>query len=105
LGAPIAEPLPIAVRATETVEGRGRLYQRAKARASALSVLRNAAREKLAHLLDLGTNPDREALVAAAAAQSGWPPEAVDEVLFGAEPNDDKTLVEAAARLEALLED
>jgi hypothetical protein len=105
LGAPIAEPLPIAVRATETVEGRGRLYQRAKARAPALSVLRGAARERLSHLLDLGANPDRADLVAAAAAQSGWPPNEVEEALFGAEPDDDKSLVEAAARLEALLED
>jgi len=103
LGAPIAEPLPVVVRATETVEGRGRLYQRAKARAPALQTLRVAARERLGHLLDLGPNPDREALVAATAAQSGWTIEAVDDALFGPDPDDDEALVRAAAQVEALM--
>src|SRR5205814_5858759 len=31
IGPPVPEPLPIAVRGAETVEGRGRLYQRARA--------------------------------------------------------------------------
>ena len=103
LGAPIAEPLPVVVRATETVEGRGRLYQRAKARAPALQTLRAAARERLGHLLDLGTNPDREALIAAAAAQSGWATEAVEDALFGPDPDDDEALVRAATQVEALM--
>jgi hypothetical protein len=103
LGAPIAEPLPITVRATETIEGRGRLYQRAKARAPALEALRGAARERLAHLLDLGAGPDRAALVAAAAVQSGWAPETVDLALFGAPPGDDQSLVRAAVLLETLM--
>jgi hypothetical protein len=103
LGAPVTEPLPVFVRATETVEGRGRLYQRAKARAPALHALRTAARERLAHLLDLGPNPGREALVAAAAAQSGWAPQLVDETLFGPDPDDDEALSRAAMQLEALM--
>ena len=32
LGAPVAEPLPVLVPATETVTGRGRLYQRSRDR-------------------------------------------------------------------------
>jgi hypothetical protein len=109
LGAPVAEPLPVTVRATETVEGRGRLYQRAKARTPALRTLQEAARERLARALDLGPTPDRTGLVTAVAGRlaatgsTGWSPEAVDTVLFTAEPDTDADLVEAATRLEALM--
>jgi hypothetical protein len=97
IGTPVTEPLPVAVRATETVEGRGRLYRRAKARGHALTALRDAEIERLRHLLD---QPDD--LVAAAARQAGWPPEDVRETLYGAEPGDDEDLVRRARLLDDL---
>jgi hypothetical protein len=103
LGAPVAEPLPVTVRAKETVEGRGRLYQRAKARAPALRTLQGAARERLAHVLDLPPAPDRATLVAAVSQASGWPPADVDQTLFSDQPENDEAMVAAAVKLEALL--
>jgi hypothetical protein len=103
LGAPVTEPLPVAVRATETVTGRGRLYQRAKARTPALRTLQAAARERLNRMLDLPTGADRAAVTSAAAAAAGWPVDDVDATLFGTEPATDDELVAAAQRLEALM--
>jgi len=103
LGAPVAEPLPVTVRAKETVEGRGRLYQRAKARAPALRTLQAAARERLAHLLDLPPTVDRATLVAAVSQAAGWTAEDVDRTLFHDEPENDEAMVAAAVRLETLL--
>ncbi len=103
LGTPVAEPLPVTVRAKETVEGRGRLYQRVRARAPALRTLQGAARERLAHLLDLAPGVDRATLVRAVGVASGWPVEDVDLVLFSDEPDNDEALVTAAVRLEALM--
>ena len=91
------------VRASETVEGRGRLYQRVKARGAALETLRAAAAERLAHLLGLGPDPDSAVMVAAVASHSGWPPQAVEDALYGEAPTDDEALVRAAATLESLL--
>jgi hypothetical protein len=99
-GTPVSEPLPIAVRATETVEGRGRLYQRAKARGLALETLQNAARERLGALTEAGS--DRRALVDAVAAHSGWPPDAVETALYGPEPDNDAELIRAALNLDRL---
>src|SRR5205814_9442891 len=103
LGAPVAEPLPVTVRAKETVEGRGRLYQRAKARAPALRTLQGAARDRLAHLLDLSPTADRATLVAAVSEATGWPVEAVDDTLFRDQLENDEDLVTTAVRLEGLL--
>jgi hypothetical protein len=102
LGTPVTEPLPIAVRATETVEGRGRLYQRAKARGSVLETLQGAARERLRVLTEVGA--DRAELVAAVAAHSGWTPDVVEDALYGPAPADDKELVRAATTLDRLLQ-
>jgi len=102
LGVPVPEPLPVLVRSTETVEGRGRLYQRAKARPQTLRALQAVARDRLARLLDLGANPDRTVLVDAVAAQSGWPREDVDRTLYQGDPEKDEDLVRAALLLETL---
>ncbi len=103
-GDPVAEPLPVLVRTTETVEGRGRLYQRARARGAAAATLRETARGRLAHLMDLPAGTSGAALVAAGARHSGWPEPAVAHALDGPEPADDRELVEAAATIESLLQ-
>jgi hypothetical protein len=103
LGAPVAEPLPVLVRSTETVTGRGRLYQRSRDRGAALAVLRVAARGKLARLLDQPSEVDRETLVAAVAAHTRRPVPDVDALLYGPPPEDDAGLVAAAAALDSLI--
>jgi hypothetical protein len=103
LGPPVREPLPVTVRATETLEGRVRLYARAKARGPALSTLRTAAQQRLIRLLDLPTDADPVDVCTAVAAQAGGTPDEVREVLYGAEPSDDKELLQSAKRLDALL--
>ncbi len=55
LGAPVSEPLPVLVHATETVTGRGRLYHRARARDSAADALRAGALRRLTPLAGTGT--------------------------------------------------
>ncbi|GGM34619.1 DUF4350 domain-containing protein [Dactylosporangium sucinum] len=102
LGGPVVEPLPVVVRATETVSGRGRLYLRARARDESLRTLREAAVARLSRLLRLEPETERQALVEAVAAQSGWPAELVEQTLFGPPPLDDDQLVAAATRLERL---
>lgn len=104
MGGPVVEPLPVVVRAGETVTGRGRLYQRARAREESLTTLRSAALSRMARLLRLEPGTDRETIVGAVAAQSGWPQHSVRETLFGAAPEDDGSLVAAAVQLEALVE-
>ncbi|GAA1506938.1 hypothetical protein GCM10009827_021090 [Dactylosporangium maewongense] len=104
MGGPVVEPLPVVVRAGETVTGRGRLYQRARARDESLRTLRAAAVARMARLLRLEPGTGRATLVAAVAAHCGWPPEVVDDTLFGLPPVDDEALVAAAVRLEMLTE-
>ena len=104
MGGPVVEPLPVVVRAGETVTGRGRLYQRARAREESLAMLRSAALGRMARLLRLEPGTGRETIVATVAASSGWPPHTVRETLFGAPPEDDGSLVIAAVQLEALVE-
>ncbi len=48
LGPLVPEKLPVAIRASETVEGRARLYRKADARDRAAAALRSATRTRLA---------------------------------------------------------
>jgi hypothetical protein len=105
LGPPVREPLPVTVRSSETVEGRGRLYARARARGPAVATLRAAALQRLIRLLDLPSDADRATVSAAAASAAGRAVDEVDDILYGPEPEDDESLVRAATRLESLLYD
>ncbi|MFI5914547.1 DUF4350 domain-containing protein [Dactylosporangium sp. NPDC051541] len=103
LGAPVVEPLPVVVRSSETAIGRGRLYQRARARPESLQILRDSAIVRLTRLLRLDPDIERGVLIEAVAASSGWPPPAVDLTLFGPPPDTDPEFVAAAVRLEQLV--
>ncbi|GDY74619.1 hypothetical protein SAV31267_041040 [Streptomyces avermitilis] len=48
LGPLVPERLPVAIRASETVEGRARLYRKANARDRAAAALRSTTRTRLA---------------------------------------------------------
>ncbi|MGF7237745.1 MAG: DUF4350 domain-containing protein, partial [Frankia sp.] len=88
LGPPVPEPLPVVVRAAETVEGRARLYRAAHAGPAAAEALTEAARSRLTRALGVpttadGTTPDPAALVGAVAAATGRPPNEIGTLLYG----------------------
>lgn len=103
LGGPVAEPLPVVVRSTETVEGRARLYQRAKARPEAADALRSATLARLLPVIGLGPRSEPAEVCQTAAQRSGWPTNAVAARLYGPPPADDHALVELADGLDALV--
>ncbi len=103
LGPVVVEPLPVVVRAAEAVEGRARLYRRARARDRAAEALRAGARARIVPFLGLGTEPSEHALVEAIAARSGRQPADIGELLFGGVPSDDPGLVHLANALDDLI--
>lgn len=102
LGPVVTEALPVVVRAAESVEGRARLYRRARARDRAAEALRGGARARIVPFLGLGTDPSPAALVSAVAARAGRAPYEVGGLLFGGAPADDAGLVRLADALDGL---
>ncbi|MFC9299623.1 DUF4350 domain-containing protein [Streptomyces sp. NPDC057011] len=107
LGPLVTEKLPVVIRASEATEGRARLYRKAGARDRAATVLRTAARERLAALVGVPHTRAHEpaSLVPAVSAHlSGATAGARDvtTLLFGPTPSDDAALVALADHLDAL---
>jgi hypothetical protein len=102
LGRPVVEPLPVVVRAAETVEGNARLLHAAKARGTAAAALRAATARRLAGRLRLGRDPDPAILVAVVAEHARQSAGAVHSLLYGSEPLDDPALVRLATALPEL---
>lgn len=102
LGPVVTEPLPVVIRAAETVEGRARLYRRAGARDAAAESLRAAHRARLVPLLGLPSRSEPPAVVDAVAGRVGRTPPEVAALLYGAAPADDAALVRLADDLDAL---
>ncbi|MGA5098318.1 DUF4350 domain-containing protein [Streptomyces lavendulocolor] len=104
LGPLVTEQLPVAIRASETTEGRARLYRRANARDRAATVLRSATRTRLAPLLGVplteAHSPD--ALLPALSARLSAGDADHRDLLFGGTPADDSALTLLADRLDAL---
>ncbi|MEW1722650.1 DUF4350 domain-containing protein [Streptomyces sp. NPDC093109] len=104
LGPLVTERLPVATRASESTEGRARLYRKANARSHAAAALRSAARNRLASLL--GVPPTEahtpDALLPPISAR--LPATGLDPatLLFGPAPADDNALVRLADQLDAL---
>ena len=96
LGRVVVEPLPVVVRAAESVEGRSRLYRAARARDRAADALRGAARDRAVRRLALGGSATRGGLLEAAAARTGAHPAELDHLLYGPAPGDDAALVRLA---------
>ena len=105
LGPLVREPLPVVVRASETVEGHGRLYQSRHARDRAAEVLRTAARHRITTRLALPGAADPATVSAAVAALTGREASAVEAVLFGPAPRDDAALVALGRDIDALEEE
>lgn len=104
LGPLVTEQLPVAIRASETAEGRARLYRRANARDRAATVLRTATRTRLAPLL--GVPPTEahspESLLPAVSARLSTGDRDLSTLLFGPAPADDAALTLLADQLDAL---
>lgn len=101
-GRVVAEPLPVPVRASETVEGLGRLYRSGRSRRRAGTALQLAARSRMAPRLGLRRDDQPHAVVEAVSARTGRPAAEVAALLYGAEPGDDPALVALADQLDAL---
>jgi len=102
LGAVVVEPLPVVVRAAETVEGRARLYRRSGARGHAAEALRAGVRNRLGTALGLPRKAEPQAVVGAVATRSGRTGPDVAALLYGSAPADDGALVRLADDLDAL---
>jgi hypothetical protein len=100
IGPLVAEDLPVVVRASETVEGRGRLYRSRRARDRAASSLRTASLARLLPRLGLGAQSDPAAVVETIARRVQYEPIAVEYALFGRPPTDDAELVNLARLLD-----
>jgi hypothetical protein len=102
LGQLVFEPLPVVVRAAETTEGHGRLYQSRHARAQAADALRAALRGRLQPAVGLPPGAEREAIVAALAQRSALPPARISELVFSQPPATDQDLLALARDLDNL---
>ncbi|HET6855491.1 MAG TPA: DUF4350 domain-containing protein [Streptomyces sp.] len=104
LGAVVSERLPVAVHASETTEGRARLYRKADARDRAASALRSATRTRLAALLGVPASRANaaESLLPAVSAHLPTTGRDLPSLLFGTAPSDDAGLIGLADELDAL---
>ena len=103
LGRVVVEPLPVVVRATESVEGRARLYRRGHARESAADAMRTASMSRLRTRLALPRTASTEVVVAAVSARTARPATEVAALLTpGGTPGDDASLTGLVDALDAL---
>ncbi len=100
LGPIMTEPLPVTVRATETVEGHGRLYHRLNAYDRAANALRSGIVGRLSRAY--GHADDPLALSAVLADRTGLDPVRVRRMLVDAHPTTDDDLVNLARDLDRL---
>ena len=103
LGPPVVEPLPVSVRAAETVHGRAMLYRRAGAYPQALRALRAGALHRIRAVVGLSSRTPEDDVVAAVSVRTGWPEGRVAAVLFTAQAADERDLLELSAMLDRLL--
>ncbi|MEU6775828.1 DUF4350 domain-containing protein [Streptomyces sp. NPDC046759] len=100
----VPEKLPVAIRASETAEGRARLYRKADARDRAADALRSTTRTRLAPLVGIPATQAHtpEALLPALSAHLTGGERALQPLLFGQPPGDDAALIALTDQLDAL---
>jgi hypothetical protein len=89
----VIEDLPVAVRASETMEGRARLYQRSANRRRALDALRIGTVSRLAVATGLSRHASVVEVADTVAGVAGLDPRHVRAVLLDADPTSDAELV------------
>ena len=90
----VIEDLPVAVRASETMEGRARLYATASARTHALDSLRIGTLQRVGAMLGLPRVATVEEVVVAASGALGIDARHVRLLLLEAEPRNDNELIQ-----------
>jgi hypothetical protein len=100
IGPLVAEKLPVVVRASETVEGRGRLYRSRRARDRAAQALRSAALQRMLPRLGLGVDTPPPAVILAIAQHGRSDPESLRHILFGPPPATDTDLIQLTRALD-----
>lgn len=98
----VAERLPVTVRASETTEGRARLYARSRDARHAADRLRIGALRRLARTLGLGPGASAVEISDAAAERVGWDRAVVRGILLDDVPLTDAELVDLHDRLRVL---
>ncbi|MET0296709.1 MAG: DUF4350 domain-containing protein, partial [Microbacterium sp.] len=98
----VAERLPVTVRASETTEGRGRLYARARDASHAADQLRIGALGRTSRLLSLGPAATATEIADAAATRTGFDRAAVRGILIDDIPANDDELLTLRTRLRDL---
>ncbi|KND40836.1 MULTISPECIES: DUF4350 domain-containing protein [Streptomyces] len=100
----VPERIPVAIRASETVEGRARLYRKADARDRAAAALRSTTRTRLAPLVGVPVSRAHtpEALLPALSAHLHGDGQPLRPLLFGPPPGDDRALIALTDQLDAL---
>ncbi|MHC5795283.1 DUF4350 domain-containing protein [Lacisediminihabitans sp. FW035] len=99
LGPLVVENLPVVVRASETMEGRARLYQKGAARLRALDSLRIGAVSRLATLCGLPRLATVDDVIAAVASVTARDPAGIRSLLLTEEPRTDRDLVRLSDEL------
>lgn len=95
----VIENLPVTVRASETMDGRARLYARNSERLRAVDALRIATVGRIATALGLARTATLEEVVASAASATGSDPSRVRATLLDEEPQNDAQLLALSDRL------
>ena len=98
----VFEPLPVVVRAEETVEGHGRLYRSRRARDRAAAALRTAALARITTRIGLPQQTAPEAICQELAGRTGRSADDLQAMLYGPVPHDDAALVTLATDLDSL---
>ncbi len=98
----VAENLPVTVRASETMEGRARLYARSSARLRAVDALRVGALQRLAGKVGLSRLAGLDEVVLAVAAATGRAPSDVRATLVDAVPASDRDLISLSDQIQDL---
>lgn len=93
MGPLIVENLPVTVRASETMEGRARLYQRGSARLRAIDSLRIGAVTRLAAVCGLSRLATTAEIVSAVSSVTGIDERGIRSLLLDDVPRTDRDLV------------
>jgi hypothetical protein len=102
LGPLVAEKLPVVVRSNETMEGRARLYERARAREHALDALRIGTIGRLATVCGLPRRASVDEVIDAVVGLTGRDEVEVTALLLERVPSSDAELVRLSDDLLAL---
>jgi len=98
----VAENLPVVVRASETMEGRARLYAKGNARLRAIDAIRVGAVMRMALAAGLPRTAPLDRVIGSVAALTGRPAAQVHAVLVGEVPHSDAELMALSAAIDEL---